>query len=156
LSKILGVFYALDLGIHAIRASTTSTTPAIAVDVFTVSFADKPLASATSKILKSALTSVLNGSLDYETFLRDKGKDPGRKQNHFSYTFLEGNPAILEVQAPKGRGMAYRLSRLIAGRGWNITAARVGQWAGRGTAAFYLQAGDGHKLGKGEVERALV
>jgi [protein-PII] uridylyltransferase len=51
--------------------------------------------------------------------------------------------------------MAYRLSRLIAENGWNILTARVGQWAGRGAAAFYIQGDGGRALTEDEVRAAL-
>ena len=45
---------------------------------------------------------------------------------------------VLEIHAPRGRGMAFRMSRRITQLGWNILSARLGQWGGHGAATFYL------------------
>jgi [protein-PII] uridylyltransferase len=155
LSSILAVLYAFDLTIHGIRASTSELQPNVALDVFNVSFGGRPMPSATTHQLAQTLEAVLSGKRSAESVLLDRGKDPNRTQQHFTFTYLEGAPSILEVQTPKGRGMAYRLSRVIAKQGWNITAARVGQWAGRGAAAFYLLGKDHNPISRAEVDRAL-
>ena len=155
LSQILGVIYAFDLGIHTIRASTTQSMPPIALDSFLISFGRKPLPSATANQLIQTLTLCLEGKKAYETVLRERGKDPDRTQNNFTYTYLEGSPSILEIKAPRGRGMAFRMSRLITSKGWNITAARVGQWAGQGAAAFYLSGTSHEPISREEVDATL-
>ncbi|MCA1947995.1 MAG: hypothetical protein LDL55_07740, partial [Armatimonadetes bacterium] len=98
---------------------------------------------------------VLSGEATVEEVLRSRGKDPDRRQQVFTFSFLPGNPGILEFRVPRGRGMAYRLSRLIAEQGWNILTARVGQWAGKGAAAFYVQGPGGRSLTEDEVRAAL-
>jgi [protein-PII] uridylyltransferase len=155
LSKILGVIYALDLSVLGIRASTTRGEVPVALDVFTLSFGGRPIPSATAAELTRSLRQVLTGQRDYLELLAGKGKDPARRQEMFTYTFIEGQPGILEVQAPRGRGMAYRMSRLIADNGWNTLAASVGQWAGRGAAAFYISRPDGVPLTRADVQAGL-
>jgi [protein-PII] uridylyltransferase len=156
LSRMLGVFYALDLSMEGIRASTTRTEKPVALDVFTVSLGGKPVPAATCRQISSALLSVLQGSLSVEALLMEKGKDPFMQQRVFSHTYIAGNPGVLEVRASRGRGMAYRLSRLIAERGWNIVAARVGQWAGSSAAAFYILGTDEQPLTRDQVDSALA
>lgn len=155
LSRILGVFYALDLSIESIRAFTTRGERQVALDVFTVSLGGKPVPSATCAQIAASMLAVLSGERSADSFLLDKGKDPTMQQRVFSYAYIEGNPGVLEIKASRGRGMAYRLSRFIAGRGWNIVAARVGQWAGSGAAAFYVLNHDDLPLAKSEVEQAM-
>jgi [protein-PII] uridylyltransferase len=155
LSKLLGVIYAVDLSVLGIRASTTQGEQPVALDVFSLSFGGRPIPPATERQLTDSMLRVLRGETGYEALLQARGKDPEGKQQSFKYTFLEGSPGILEVQAPRGRGMAYRFSRLIAEQGWDITAARVGQWAGRGAAAFYLFGPGQRALSMQEVEAAL-
>lgn len=154
LSDLLGVIYAHDLSMHGLRASTTHTAKPVALDVFTVSFAGRPVPEATARAFSQDMRMVVEGMMQVDDLLRRHSKDPGRDQEMFTYRFLPGIPAILEVQAPKGRGMAYRLSRLIARQEWNIEAARVGQWAGKGTAAFYISR-DNQPIDPAEVDRAL-
>ncbi len=156
LSRLLAAFYAWDLQVHGIRASTTSSEPRVAIDTFTVSFGDQPLPPSTCMHVTSDLNKVILGQEDPADLLRRKGKDPDRKQEHFQHVFLPGDPGILEVQAPRGRGMAYRISKVIAEQGWNIVSARIGQWAGRGAAAFYITSSDGGVLSASRVQEALA
>ncbi len=156
LSGLLGVFYAFDLSVSGIRASTTSVDMPIALDVFTVSFNGKPVPSATSQQVNLAIAQLLEGSLNIDDLLRQRGKDPERSQRVIEYKLVPGVPSILELRCPRGRGMPYRLSRFITDQGWNVVSARVGQWAGNATAAFYLTTADGLGLNQSEVESALV
>jgi [protein-PII] uridylyltransferase len=156
LSKLLGVMYALDLSLSGIRASTTNTDPRIALDVFTVSFGGRPVPSATTKSLTTSLQDVLQGRKTVEEILTAKGKDPTRRQHIFTHSYVPGPTGVLEVRAPRGRGMPFRLSRLIAAQGWNVVSARVGQWAGNAAAAFYIQGPDGCPLSQEVVEEALA
>jgi [protein-PII] uridylyltransferase len=155
LSRLLGVFYAYDLSVSGIRASTTQTSPAVALDVFTVSFNGRPVPAATCKQVSGTLLDVVEGRRDVADVLRSKGKDPFRKQRFFSYTFIEGTPGVLEVRAPRGRGMAFRFSQLIANAGWNVVSARVGQWAGNAAAAFYVMDGRNQGPTREQVAAAL-
>jgi [protein-PII] uridylyltransferase len=139
LSSVLGVLYAFDLSISGIRACTTETTPPIALDSFTVSFGGRPVPNGTWIHVATNLRRVLGGEVLVEDLLRSKGKDPDRRQHVLRYVFRDGNPEVLEIQAPRGRGMAYRLSRMLRAHGFNILSARVGQWGGHAAAAFYLK-----------------
>jgi [protein-PII] uridylyltransferase len=139
LGQALGALYAFDLSVSAIRASTTESTPPIALDVFTVSFGNRPVPNGTWRQLSSAMREVLARRSTVEDLMRARGKNPERRQEVFSYRLLDGPPAILEIQAPRGRGMAFRLSRLLTAAGLEIVSARVGQWAGAAAAAFYLK-----------------
>ena len=155
LSKLLGVCYAFDLSLSGIRACTTTTAPPVALDVFTVSFSGRPVPTATMKHVTSAFLDVIEGRKPIDELLIQKGKDPSRTQHVFTHTFVEGSPGILEIRSPRGRGMPFRLSRLISAQGWNVTSARVGQWAGTATAAFYLLGSGGEPLTKDEVSSVL-
>lgn len=157
LSRVLGVFYALDLSPIGLRACTTEGDgiQAVALDVFTVTFSGRPLPRATCAELVESLNAVLSGVLNVSDLLRKRGKDPDRRQQILNHTFKTGNPGILEVRAPRGRGMAYRVSRLIADQGWNILAARVGQWAGQGAAAFYVARPDRQPITAEQISTVL-
>lgn len=154
LSRILGVLYAFDLSVHGLRASTTSGDRPVALDTVLVSFGHHPVPPSTCAVAAQVLRDVLTGQSSLDDVLRTHGKDPGRNQNDFTYNYIPGSPGILEVQAPRGRGMAFRISKMIAAAGWNIVAARFGQWAGRGAAAFYVLGPNG-PLGQPEVDGVL-
>ncbi|RYG49774.1 HD domain-containing protein [bacterium] len=153
LSDLLGVFYAFDLSVQAIRAITTSD---VALDVFTLSYTGRPIPSATAAETQRAALAVLRGERSSAEVMRERGKDPDRHQSIFRFAYTPGQPGVLEIRAPRGRGMAYRLSRLIAEQGWNVSAARVGQWGGNGAAAFYVVGTDGQPIERADVERAMA
>lgn len=155
LSRLLGVLYAWDLSVQTIRVSTAALSIPIALDTFAVSFNGQPLPPATCQHATLDLLSAIKDEIEVGDLLQKHGKDAERPQGNFTYVFIEGDPGILEIRAPRGRGMAYRMSRLIARQGWDIVAARIGQWAGQGAAAFYIQ-GPGHcPLSAAEVKAAL-
>lgn len=146
LNDILGVLYAFDLSLISLRASTDPRPPAAALDVCTVSFGGRVVPPATQRSVATAMRQVLEQTLTVEQVLRQRGKDPFRKQEVLTYSLIEGHPIIVEVLAPRGRGMAYRISRLIADHGLTIQSARVGQWAGQGSASFYVTSDEGEPV----------
>lgn len=154
LSRILGAFYAFDLRVQGIRACTTAGVP-VALDVFTVNFNGRPIPAATAAELSSALQAIIAGDRKMEALVLERGKDPDRTQRVLSYRYIQGNPGILEVRAPRGRGLPFRLSRLVSRHGWNIQSARLGQWADNASAALYLTKEDGSALTGSEVEAAM-
>jgi [protein-PII] uridylyltransferase len=148
LSRLLGVLYAKDLSLLGLRASTTSSKPSVAIDVFTISFGGRPVPTATMNATSKLLRQMVMGELDLDQLLRAKSKDPNVRQQVTSWNFVPGSPGMLEIRTPRGRGMPFRFSRIFTARGWNILAARVGQWSGTGTAAFYLTGKDGRTLNR--------
>ncbi|MBX3117656.1 MAG: HD domain-containing protein [Fimbriimonadaceae bacterium] len=155
LSKILGVVYAYDVTTLGVRAATTRTDKPVAIDTLTVSFNENCVPFATERQIETGLREVIEGRTPVADILKKRGKDASRKQDQFTYTFTEGKPGILEVRAPRGRGMAYRMSQLISENAWNISTARFGQWAGRGSATFYISGKDEAPLSATDVEQAL-
>lgn len=155
LSKLLGVLYAFDLSVVGIRACTTETSTPVALDTFTVNFGGRPVPAATRASVGNAVLAVARGERDVEAVLQERGKDPNREQEIFTYSFWPGSPGVLEVRAPRGRGMPYRLSRLIARQGWNTFAARVGQWADSAAATFYIGGANGKPLTAEDLDQVL-
>lgn len=147
LTRLLGVLYAHDLSLVGLRASTTSTGRPVLIDTFTVGYSGDVVPPRLRARVMRSLADVLTGVTDVDELLREKGKDPERRQERLEVTVVEGDPAIVEFRAPRGRGLAFRLSRVLAESGLNVLAARVGQWAGSGSAAFYVSG-----LGEGEAE----
>lgn len=139
LSLILGTLYAHGVNLSGLKAHTTTDPVAIAVDTFSVNHNDQLVPEGLRVHLARSLEQILSGAKTVDTLLREKGIDPTREQTLYRAEVFDGDPLLLEVRAPKGRGMAYRMSRLIAKHGWSIESARVGQWAGDGGAAFYLR-----------------
>jgi len=155
LQMLLGVIYANDLTVHGLRASTTRGDDPLILDQFTVTNAGRVVPSRIKSQIEQDLAAVLSGQRTLEELMRQHGKDPDRRQEIFEWSYHEGPPAILELRAPRGRGMAFRTSRLISELGWRITAARLGQWAGYGAAAFYITDAEGRTPAQSEVIAAL-
>lgn len=155
LSDLLGVIYALDLSLVTIRAATTRVGEPMILDLFTVSFSGRPVPPGTAVVLERELREVIAGK-PVDGILTAHQKDPLREQEIFQWSARPGTPTIIDIQAPRGRGMAYRMSKLIARQGWNILAARLSQWAGQGAASFYVEKPGGGVVSTEEVERAFT
>lgn len=155
LSDLLGVIYASDLSLITIRAATMTNEDRQILDMFTVSFGGRPIPPGQQKVVEDALRRVCSGEITADDYVRSRGKDPSREQELFRWTTRAGRPTIIEVQAPRGRGMAYRMSKHISRQGWNILAARLGQWAGQGAASFYIEHPNGSPVTPAEIEQAF-
>ncbi len=156
LSRVLGLIYALDLGLIGLRACTTSGENPVAVDVFTITFGGEPVPPSTCTALKKLLEQRAQSDNAVLEILIAKGKVIEMDAGELRTTFHPGNPAILEIRGRRGRGLAYRFSRVIAQQGWNILGARVGQWAGQSTASFTINGPDGSALQPEQVSRAFT
>ncbi|MCH8273226.1 MAG: HD domain-containing protein [Armatimonadetes bacterium] len=155
LSRILGIIYALDLTTHAARAASTKGSKPVALDTLSVSFQGRPLPQGLCRQVSAELKDRLGSGKSVDALLRKHGKDPRRRQEMLTHRFYEGDFGVLEVETPLGRGMPYRVAKMLAGLGWNVQVARIGQWAGRAVARFYLDLPGGERLTKKLVVRAL-
>ncbi len=153
LTKMLGVLYALDLSVLGLRASTTKTSRPVLLDTFTVTSRGQCVSGRSRQRVTQMLCGVLGGQETLESAMFGGKKDPNRKQDDYELTVVDGSPMILEFHAPRGRGLAYRLARMIAGMGLNILAARFGQWAGSASASFYVEAKAGHAVDREALGR---
>lgn len=155
LSDILGVLYAFDLTLVGVRAATAQSPQQVAIDTVSVCHAGHSLSPGLTSQVESALRKVVSHKMDLDVLMQSKGKDPAFVQKVFRASVSAGDPTILDIRAPQGRGMAYRISRCITGAGWEIHAARVGQWADHGVAAFYLSDPNGLPISEERVAHAL-
>lgn len=155
LSQILGIIYALDITIHEARAASTREPQPIALDVISTSYQGHCLPENLCRILSRELKTRLGNAQAVNAWIREKGKDPERRQEMLTYRFHEGNPAILDIETPLGRGMPYRVTKMLASLGWNVEVARIGQWAGRAVARFYVSSPKNKALTRREVQRRL-
>ena len=150
LSRLLGVAYAFDLTLHSVRAASTTGPNPIALDVLTVSFRKQPIPPSLSRFVAAEMKKCIDSEEALDVLLLKHGKDPNQKQAMLNYRFFEGELGILEIETPLGRGMPYRVSKMLAGLGWNVHVARIGQWASRAVARFYLE------LPGGQLTRQVV
>jgi [protein-PII] uridylyltransferase len=138
LLEILGVLYAHNLSMNQLRCTTSTAEPPLIVDTFTVSRANQPIPVNQKNRIRQDLIAVLTGQTSLDDLMIKRGKEPQRKQQVLALEIIERDPLIIEVRAPKGKGLAYRLARVISAQGLTILSARLGQWAGSASAGFYV------------------
>ncbi len=155
LSRILGILYAHDVNLHSVRAASTLGDDPVALDTLLVSYQNMVVPDAICASIASDIKSSARDLQKTNELITKLGKDPDRVQTMFTYTFQEGTPAVLEIETPPGRGMPYRISKMLADHGWNVQVARIGLWAGRAIARFYLELPGGQTLTAAEVAQAL-
>lgn len=160
LSEILGVFYAHDLSVPGIRASTTTDIQPIAIDVFQVSRSDRSVPSSTMRQVSRDLQAVLVQETNAFDLLARTGKDPNRTLEVDTVTYQENRsgvegPGVLELRCPRGRGLPFRISSFLARQGWTILTARLGQYAGKAASAYYLLDKSGRAPTSEAVQKAF-
>lgn len=138
LSRMLGVLFAHDLAVYGVRAASTKEENPIALDQLTASYRGGLVPKQLSAAVTAALKKYLTNKEELESFIRKHHKDADQPQQFLKYKFFPGDPSILEIETPIGMGMPYRVTRMLAHFGWNVYVARMGQWAGRAVARFYL------------------
>jgi [protein-PII] uridylyltransferase len=138
LSRILGVLYAHDSTVHGVRAASTREPHPIALDQITLSYRRGIVPKNLSAAISASLSLCLRDEAQLHNLLREKHKDPDQKQHFLTYRFLPGDPSVIEFETPIGRGMPYRVTKMLAKFEWNVQVARVGQWAGRAISRFYV------------------
>lgn len=138
LSRMLGVLFAHDLTVHGVRAASTNEDNPIALDQLTVSYRGGVVPKQLGASITSALRKYLSDKEELESFIRKHHKDADQPQKLLKYRLFPGDPAILEIETPIGMGMPYRVTKMLAHFGWSVYVARMGQWAGRAVARFYL------------------
>lgn len=155
LLNILGTLYAQQLSIQNLRCTTTESDPAIIIDSFLVSKAGRPIPSHLRQKIESDLKAVLTGTKSTSDLLRSRSKDPDRKQQLFTIEVTDRDPVIIDIRAPRGRGLAYRLTKVISEHGLSVVSARLGQWAGSASAGFYVVHPEGKKINIAALKRAF-
>lgn len=155
LSRVLGLVYSFDISVVGVRACTTRSEPAIALDVFNLSWQGGPVPQGTLQRLQAALMSDYHSESAVESRLEQRGKAIDWQVSAPQVELIPGDPSLLEVQGRRGYGLAYRMARHIARQGWNILGARVGQWADRSTASFTVYDAKGQPLQAEEVARVF-
>lgn len=155
LSRALGLIYLLDISVIGLLASTANDDSPIALDTFTLTFGGGLVPASTGSRLKQLLLTHLNEDPALLRLLQERGKTIDLYSGEATITFHEGNPGRLEFRGRRGRGLAYRLSRIIAREGWNVLGARIGQWAGQSTASITLTGPGGTRLKSSDVEQAF-
>lgn len=155
LPDILGTLYAHNLNLQSLRCSTSEPEPGTIVDTFLISRSNAPLSPDLQRRVERSLRSVLSTETSRAELMTSMGKDPTRRQQFLTIEISSQNPTIIEIRAPKGRGLAYRLCQVIHSQGLNILSARLGQWAGTASAGFYVFDPSGRPIDAAQLRRAF-
>lgn len=155
LSRVLGVIYSLDCTLHSARAASTSDLNPVAIDTLNVSFQKAPLPQSLCRIVSAELKRCTENMDELLQLLKRNGKDPKRRQEFFTYRFQPGDLGVVEIETPLGRGMPFRITKMLAEFGWNVNIARIGQWADRAIARFYVDKPGGVAITADEVQENL-
>lgn len=142
LSAILGVIYAHGYGLINLRAATTVEAHPIAIDEITVTHQHRaPIPEELKEGLRKDMLAAFENTQVIDDLLRRKGKDPLQRQQILSWRYHHGDHPRIELRAPRGKGLAYRVARMLSAEGIGIQSAHVGLYAGAGAASFTLTEG---------------
>jgi [protein-PII] uridylyltransferase len=170
LSRIAGVLYAHEVGIHAAQVFTREgagelppqggridreagsgggrAPGAVALDTLWVDFHGRALPPLKKMELETDLTAVLRGQpVDEVLAAHRKHLPPGLPPERVRFdNDLAEHHTVVEIDAPDQPGLLYRLTRATARLGWDIHSARISTTGDRARDAFYITDRAGAKI----------
>lgn len=165
LSRIAGVLYAHEVGVHAAQVFTRLGEPAVALDTLWLDFHGRALPPLKKMELETDLVAVLRGRpVDEVLAAHRKHLPPGLPPERVRLdNDLAEHHTVVEVDAPDQPGLLYRLTRAMARMGWDIHSARISTTGDRARDAFYVTdragariTGDPAPLQRAFIEAALA
>ncbi|MFN3651509.1 MAG: HD domain-containing protein [Armatimonadota bacterium] len=157
LSRIAGVLYAHEIGVHGAqvftRAAGSSGEPALALDTLWVDFRDRPVPPIKRMEVEQDLVAVLKSGDVEEVILRRRHRYPTvtpPERIRIHQDVAEAH-SVLEIEADDQPALLFRITRACAALGWNIHSARINTKGDRVRDAFYLTDASGGKLQGGEA-----
>jgi [protein-PII] uridylyltransferase len=149
LSRIAGVLYAHEIGVHAAQVFTREAEgPAIAIDTLWVDFHGRQLPPFKKMEVETDLVQVLRGQPVTELLeARHKHLSPGLQPNRVAFdNNLADGHTVVDVEAPDQPGLLYRITHALASLGWVIHSARISTRGDRARDAFYITDAAGQKI----------
>ena len=165
LSRIAGVLYAHEVGVHAAQVFTREGDPAVALDTLWLDFHGRALPPLKKMELETDLTAALRGRpVDEVLAAHRKHLPPGLPPERVRFdNDLAEHHTVVEIDAPDQPGLLYRLTRAMARLGWDIHSARISTTGDRARDAFYITdragakiTGDPAPLQRAFIEAALA
>jgi [protein-PII] uridylyltransferase len=165
LSRIAGVLYAHEIGVHAAQVFTREGDPAVALDTLWLDFHGRALPPLKKMELETDLTAVLRGRpVDEVLANHRKHLPPGLPPERVRFdNDLAEHHTVVEIDAPDQPGLLYRLTRTMARLGWDIHSGRISTTGDRARDAFYVTdragakiTGDPAPLQRAFIEAALA
>jgi [protein-PII] uridylyltransferase len=148
LSRIAGVLYAHEIGVHAAQVFTREGEPAVALDTLWLDFHGRALPPLKKMELETDLVSVLRGRpVDEVLAAHRKHLPPGIPPDRVRFdNDLAEHHTVVELDAPDQPGLLYRLTRAMSRLGWDIHSARISTTGDRARDAFYITDRTGTKI----------
>ncbi len=160
LSRIAGVLYAHEIGVHAAQVFTRKGDPAVALDTLWLDFHGRALPPLKKMELETDLTAVLRGRpVDELLATHRKHLPPGLPPERVRFdNDLAEHHTVVEIDAPDQPGLLYRLTRATARLEWDIHSARISTTGDRARDAFYITDRAGAKItgDPAPLQRALI
>lgn len=167
LSRIAGVLYAHELGVHSAQVFTRESqgdlTPteersdAVAIDTLWIDFHGRQLPPFKKMEVETDLIRVLRGQPVTELLeAHHKHLPPGIPPTRvvFDNNLADGH-TVVDVEAPDQPGLLYRITRALAALGWVIHSARISTLGDRARDAFYITDTQGSKI-EGDEPRLVA
>jgi [protein-PII] uridylyltransferase len=148
LSRIAGVLYAHETGVHAAQVFTRAGDPAVALNTLWLDFHGRALPPLKKMELETDLTAVLRGRPVHEVLAAHrKHLPPGLPPERVRFdNDLAEHHTVVEIDAPDQPGLLYRLTRAMARMEWDIHSARISTTGDRARDAFYVTDRAGSKI----------
>jgi [protein-PII] uridylyltransferase len=148
LSRIAGVLYAHEVGVHAAQVFTRAGDPAVALDTLWLDFHGRALPPMKKMELETDLGAVLRGRpVDEVLAAHRKHLPPGLPPERVRFdNDLADHHTVVEIDAPDQPGLLYRLTRAMTRLGWAIHSARISTTGDRARDAFYITDRAGAKI----------
>lgn len=142
LAKITGVLYAYDIKLHSAQVFTRSTADsnAIVIDTLRVDYRERGIDRSLRNDLVVAIEKALSGKETVGDMIARKRRPAavlGRTQS-LTLVPLDTEMLLVDVRLANDSSAVHALCRNLTAAGWNISAARLTQWAYGVRCALYV------------------
>ena len=142
LAKITGVLYAFDIKLHSAQVFTRSTSDssAIVIDTLRIDYRDRGIDRSLRNDLVVAIEKALSGKETVGDMIARKRRPAavlGRTQS-LTLVPLDAEMLLVDVRLANDSSAVHALCRNLTAAGWNISAARLTQWAYGVRCALYV------------------
>jgi UTP:GlnB (protein PII) uridylyltransferase len=142
LAKITGVLYAYDIKLHSAQVFTRSTSDAsaIVIDTLRVDYRERGIDRSLRNELVVAFEKAVSGKETVGDMIARKRRPAavlGRTQS-LTLVPLDAEMLLVDVRLANDSSAVHALCRNLTAAGWNISAARLTQWAYGVRCALYV------------------
>lgn len=161
LAKLTGVLYAYDIKLHSAQVFTRSTpgSSAIVIDTLRVDYRERGIDRSLRNDLVVAFEKALSGKETVGDMIARKRRPAavlGRTQS-LTLVPLDAEMLLVDVRLANDSSAVHALCRNLTAAGWNISAARLTQWAYGVRCALYVSDARKRPMDKGmEALRSLL